>query len=129
MNFSKGSLTPGVIYEFKVLAYNIVGDGTKSSSIAIRAATLPGAPINLTKQSADENSLQFVWTEPTSTGSADITSYKIYWNNGLGSTILSTPIEETSNGLTLSYSIVSGLTTGAEYLFKVSAVNEIGEGP
>jgi hypothetical protein len=40
-------LTPDVIYTFKVTARNSVGSSLDSTTVSIRAAELPDAPINL----------------------------------------------------------------------------------
>jgi hypothetical protein len=40
-------IAPGVVYQFRVVAYNIVGNSSPSPSISIMAATIPDAPINI----------------------------------------------------------------------------------
>lgn len=40
-NAEVSSLTPGVLYAFKVLAYNVHGDGDLSSSLSIVASSAP----------------------------------------------------------------------------------------
>jgi len=41
------TLTPGVTYSFKVTARNSVGSSVQSDSLAVLAAKIPDAPINL----------------------------------------------------------------------------------
>lgn len=41
------SLTPDVVYSFKVTARNTVGDSLLSEAVSIRAAEVPDAPASL----------------------------------------------------------------------------------
>jgi hypothetical protein len=59
------TLIPGVLYSFKVTARNTVGSGELSVALAVLAAKLPDAPLNLTNVSEVTTGYQveLSWTE------------------------------------------------------------------
>jgi hypothetical protein len=75
------SITPGITYEFKVVATNSIGDSAFSTKLRVIAASLPDPPINLAKTSQTKTSLSFTWQNGNSGGSA-ITDYIVYWDAG-----------------------------------------------
>ena len=80
--------------------------------------TAPGAPRNLRAVSGDGQAV-LSWNPPEDNGGAPITDYE-YRIDSKGDWI--------SIGSTETSYTVSGLENGAEYLFQVRAVNEIGAG-
>ncbi len=113
-------------YSFKVTATNAVGTGAASaaSAVVIPTAFAPGAPtavvgsrvLGLAYGAAGQISV--VFTAPSMNGSALV-------NNGY--TVTSTPGGLTGIG-NASPIVVSGLTNGTSYTFKVTARNGIGRG-
>lgn len=73
----------------------------------------PGAPTGLRATSVGPTSVGLAWNSVV--GAA---SYRVYRGNVL-----------IASGITATTYTVSGLNTGTQYVFYVSAVNEIGEGP
>jgi hypothetical protein len=84
-----------------------------------RETVVPGAPTGVTAV-AGTGQATVSWTAPASSGGSDITGY----------TATSTPGGLTANvdGSTLT-AIVTGLTNGTAYTFKVTATNTAGVGP
>ena len=80
--------------------------------------TVPGAPRNLSAVGGDGQAV-LSWSAPNDNGGAPITDYE-YRIDGKGDWI--------SIGSTETQYTVSGLKNGAEYIFQVRAVNEIGAG-
>ena len=80
--------------------------------------TVPGAPRNLRAVGGDGQAV-LSWSPPEDDGGAPITDYE-YRIDGKGDWI--------SIGSTETQYTVSGLKNGAEYIFQVRAVNEIGAG-
>ena len=80
--------------------------------------TVPGAPRNLRAVGGDGQAV-LSWSPPEDDGGAPITDYE-YRIDGKGDWI--------SIGSTETSYTVSGLKNGAEYIFQVRAVNEIGAG-
>lgn len=60
----------------------------------------------------------------TSTGYSAITGYKLYWDNATG-TIITTPVLTTGPS---TFTATLSTTEGETYLFKISAINVLGEG-
>src|SRR5439155_204419 len=118
-------LTNGHTYYYKVSAVNAVGDGplsNEASATPTAPATKPGAPRNLQATPGD-GQVTLNWQPPSNDGGSPITIYKIYRSKaGGGETLIATI------GNQLSYSD-GGLTNGVTYYYKVSAVNNEGEGP
>lgn len=85
---------------------------------------VPGAPTNLVS-TAGNNQVTLSWTAPTENGGADITDYLVQ----------KTPAAGTPNWTTVTYApsaatnrVVTGLTNGTAYKFRVAAVNIAGAG-
>jgi len=128
LGYTATGLANGTTYYFWVTAAN--GAGTSSSSNVASAtpaatATAPGAPAGL-KTTAGQGQVTLSWVAPASTGGSAITSYDIYvgttsaFRGGLPSFV--------SKGAGTSY-VVTGLSAGTAYYFKVAAVNARGAGP
>jgi len=111
-------LTNGVAYSFTVFASNKVGAGLASApSAAVTPATVPGAPTSVVA-TAGSAQASVAFTAPASNGGSAITKY----------TVTSSPGAKTATG-TASPIIVTGLTNGTAYTFKVVATNSVGNGP
>lgn len=119
-----GGLTNGESYDFRVSAVNeSVGAGPASSAVSATAATVPGAPTNLTAL-PDNARVDLSWSVPVSDGGAVVTDYIIEYKLVADAdwTVFSDG-ESTNTTLT-----VTGLTNGLAYSFRVSAVNSAGIG-
>src|SRR5438552_17708337 len=119
------TVSNGVTYYYQVSATNAIGEGPKSneaSATPSAPATPPGRPQGLSATPGD-TTVSLTWSPPSSNGGSPITNYKIYRRTaGGGETLIATI------GNQLSYSD-GGLTNGVTYYYKVSAVNNEGEGP
>ncbi|MFE9917129.1 fibronectin type III domain-containing protein [Micromonospora sp. NPDC005553] len=115
-------LTAGSSYAFRVAAVNAFGTGAASPpSAAVVPYTLPGAPTN-TSATAGTNAARVSWTAPANGGSP-ITGYTVTpYLNGVAQT------PRVFSG-TATTQIVTGLTAGATYTFRVAATNAGGTGP
>ncbi|MGC5307411.1 fibronectin type III domain-containing protein [Micromonospora zamorensis] len=115
-------LTAGASYAFRVAAVNAFGTSTASpASAAVVPYTLPGAP-TITSATAGTNAATLTWTAPADGGSP-ITGYTV--TPYLGG-VAQTP--QTFSG-TATTRIITGLTAGATYTFRVAATNAAGTGP
>ena len=119
LTYDSAGLTNGTTYTFKVRAVNSAGEGPAAVVTATPSATAtaPGAPAGLTA-SAGDTQVTLTWTAPTDNGGSPVTHYEI--ENGAAVWI--------NVGNVLTFDSV-GLTNGTTYIFKVRAVNAIGEGP
>ena len=111
-------LTNGTTYTFTVMARNKVGDGGVSpSSDGVLVSTVPSAPTGQIAVFGDR-SITVSWTAPADNGGAPITGYVVANSAGtLGCT---------TNGETSC--VVTGLTNGTSYTFRVLAINGSGRG-
>lgn len=121
-------LTENIEYEFRVMAVNDAGVGAPSNiSMPIKAAEpkdIPCAPSVICVSDSTNTSISLEWTKPVDDGGLEILGYIIEMVQG----------EETEwkrineELVTETNHVVTGLDTGAEYKFRVAAVNHVGRG-
>lgn len=111
-------LVNGTAYSFTVTAENAVGTGAPSApSAEVTPATKPGAPTNVQGVRGNK-SVTVSWTAAAANGNA-VSEYFISTNNGAW--------QSTQSDATQF--VVTGLTNGTPYTFRVKAKNAEGEGP
>ena len=112
-------LTNGQSYTFRVRAVNSAGASAASGSrTATPTTTEPEAPESLSFTPGDQQ-VTLRWRAPTNDGGEPITHYE-YEQDGSGTWI--------STGGTATSHTVTGLTNGQTYMFRVRAVNALGNG-
>ena len=113
-------LTNGQTYTFKVTAVNSVGAGTPSSFTPSVLVGLPSAP-GFLKVVSQSGAAKLSWWAPSGNGSP-ITGYVI-------TPYLSGVAQPAQTFNTAANSdVVTGLTNGQTYTFKVAAINAVGTG-
>ena len=117
-------LTAGQGYHFTVTATNGVGTGPASANSNTVTLIVPGAPVIGTATAAGLTSITVRWTAPVVTGSA-ITGYSVRVLTAAGATV---GVLRPAGAGAVSL-VVTGLTTGQEYHFTVTATNGVGTGP
>lgn len=115
-------LLDDTVYQFRVRAVNITGNGaysTRSANVTTWAA--PAAPTAVTIVNAGVGSIGVSFTAPTVTGGSPITSYDVVlWN-------VDTETSDTQNTLTSPVTF-GQLELGVEYLAEVFAISAVGTG-
>ena len=87
-------------------------------------ATVPGAPTDLTVGPTSGDAV-LGWTAPASDGGSPITDYLVEYSADRGTTWITF-----ADGVsTATSATVTGLMAGESYLFRISAVNDVGPGP
>ena len=134
-SISLSSLDSGTRYYFKVTAANDSGSGAASAEADGYTTSRPDAPTNVAADpgTTADNEVTLTWDAPVdkgikdSAGTAGPLSYRVYY--------AASPITDLNGGGVTgvdaqgtSQKIASGLTAGTRYYFKVTAVNDIGEG-
>jgi autotransporter-associated beta strand protein len=118
-------LTNGTNYIFRVAARNSVGIGSwspNSSTVTPTAeAAVPTAPTGVLV-TASNAQVGLTWTAPSSNGGAAITEYVIQYSSNSGGSWTEFPRAAS----TLTSAVVTGLTNGTAYVFRVAAVNNVG---
>ena len=114
-------LTNGISYTFTVVATNEKGDSDPSdTSLPIIPTNVPTAPTDIIS-SLVNTEVTLSWTSPIDNGGSNIISYNIYKSIN-GSIFTNT---YSSN---ITSKIITDLLPNTNYYFKISAINEQGEG-
>jgi hypothetical protein len=109
-------------YYFKVSAVNSQGEGSQSSELQETTLNIiPDIPTSLFASDISSTSLTLSWTEPEANGGSAITYYNIYKLTNDNTYTVDSSSNTTSKAIT-------GLSVFTTYYFKVSAVNNQGEG-
>ncbi|XP_060735044.1 myomesin-2 isoform X2 [Tachysurus vachellii] len=123
------NLTAGTFYEFKVQAANMAGVGLPSDPsvpFACEAWTMPepGPAYDISFWEVRDDSILVQWKAPVYTGASAITGYFLEMAKKGSSNFVAVNAEAVKH----CYLKVTGLETGASYVFKVLAVNASGKG-
>ena len=117
-----GSLENGSLYVFRVGAVNAAGAGQFSSpDVLVTPATIATAPTAISGV-AGNGSVTLTWMPPVSNGGSPITDYVVQWSVN-GGTAWTTFNDGVSVAPT---AVVTGLTNGSPFLFRVLAINAAG---
>jgi fibronectin type 3 domain-containing protein len=115
-------LVNGTTYYFRVTAVNQAGEGQPSGGVPATPRTVPEAPAGLTA-TADNAKVTLSWKAPASDGGSPVERYNLY----LGTTAHFTGRAPLAK-VTGTAAVVTGLANGTTYYFRVTAVNQAGEG-
>uniref|UniRef100_A0A671QCV8 Myomesin-2-like n=1 Tax=Sinocyclocheilus anshuiensis TaxID=1608454 RepID=A0A671QCV8_9TELE len=118
------NLTTGVFYEFKIQAANLAGVGLPSEpskAFACEAWTMavPGPAYDISFWEVRDTSVLVQWKPPVYAGAGPITGYFVDMAKKGSSDFVAVNAEPVGH----CYLKVSGLETGASYVFRVRAVN------
>ena len=118
-------LTNGTAYTFEVAAVNVAGTGPNSAMSAVvtpvSSGNVPGAP-TIGAVTARNGGAQVTWLAPPVNGGQPVTGYTVI---PVVSGVAQAPVVFTS---TTTTQVVTGLTNGTTYTFRVAATNSIGTG-
>lgn len=118
-------LINGTAYEFKVAAVSEAGTSSYSTpSAQVTPRTLPADPTGVTGAPGN-GQIAVTWSAPGSDGGAAISDYIVEWRESAGPGAWNTFADGTSTATT---AMVTGLTNGTSYDFRVAAVNVAGTG-
>jgi hypothetical protein len=116
-------LTNGTAHVFRVAAINGVGVGAyTSASTAITLGT-PNAPTGLTATGGNAQ-VSLTWTAPSNNGGSAITDYSVQYSSDSGSTW--STFSRTASAT--ASQVVTTLTNGTAYVFRVAGINANGTG-
>ena len=120
-------LSTGTQYYWRVNSVNSAGIGGTGGTVSYLAPDLPTAPTGLTAAlTGTTNSASVLnWGAPSNTSGYSIIGYQIERNdNNTGWTVF---VADTGNSGTVYTN--TGLTAGTSYVYRVSALTAVGEGP
>ena len=112
-------LTNGTFYSFKIRAINSVGASAESAAVTATPRTTPDAPTSLVATPGDEQ-VSIAFDVPAFNGGSSISNYEYKIDSGAWMAV--------SPSSTATTIVVTGLTNGTSYSFKVRAVNVAGGG-
>jgi hypothetical protein len=114
-------LQNGKVYTFQIAAKNGVGVGPRSAATVGVLIGTPGPPRGVTAKPG-EGQATVAWQVPLSASAGAITSYVITpYRNGIAGGQVAVKVSPRSR-------VFTGLSNGASYTFKVTAVNHYGRG-
>ena len=115
-------LTPGSLYHFKVTAESVIGSSPESEVGEERLPPdQPGKPETTMKTC---NSLQLKWAKPAAYGASIVNSYTIHYRSVDGP-----PDQWSTQTSSEECLVLTKLTPGSLYHFKVTAESAVGSGP
>ena len=122
LSYEHSSLSVGAEYRYRVAAINTAGPSVWAElTQATDPAAAPGAPEGLSA-TATQTSITLSWQAPSEDGGAEVTGYQVEWSaDGVDWSELAANTPELS-------SEHSSLTVGAEYRYRVAALNSAGPG-
>jgi hypothetical protein len=126
-SYNDTGVSNGQTYYYTITATNAVGESPESEEVSATpsqpgAATVPGAPQNISAE-AGTGHILVSWYAPASDGGSAVTGYVVYRDSH---TRKATPIATV--GPVFAYADTD-VEPGATYVYFVSAVNAVGEGP
>jgi parallel beta-helix repeat protein len=120
LSFIDRDVIPGITYYYRISSVNLIGEGNLSEVVNGTLYSFPGEPINVTAV-LNGSSVLLQWEEPFSDGGFPINNYYIYRSNGIEEILYN------GNKDTFDF-IDDNLTMGTRYSYRISAVNDLGEG-
>jgi titin len=127
--YSHTGLTTGTTYTYRVSAINSIGTSAASSETSATptsssSSSVPSAPTGLVATASSATQVNLSWAAPSSNGGFAISGYKIEFKTGSGA--FANLVSNT--GTTTTSYAHTGLTSGTTYVYRVSAINQIGTG-
>lgn len=117
------TVSSGRVYRYQTIAVNSEGVESPRSAVAtLIAASPPGKPDSVKVVYHSRSALHVVWQQPAYTGGSDIFKFTLYMDDGLGGSRVVVYEGPTT------YKEFTGLESGLQYAFQVSATNVVGEG-
>ena len=112
-------LSRNTAYQVWVTAYNAAGEGNASARVSfttLKTVAAPAQPTNVKAVSTGSNSVQVTWTR---SASGDVSGYYVYY----GTSATSASKYGTTYSANTTSATITGLTTGKDYYFWVTAFN------
>ena len=79
--FLHTGLQNGIVYAYRVIAQNDIGNSVPSDPDSLRAAIAPDAPSAPVKTFANGSRIEIAWSAPASNGGSDITKYEVFMDD------------------------------------------------
>jgi titin len=118
------NLQQGKLYHFRVASVNAQGTGRFSAETTAVAPTAVPDFVREITGTRGNGFVQLRWLTPVNHGDGPIINYRVQYSadNGLSWTTFERPASRVASA------VVTGLTNGTAYLFRVAAINRVGIG-
>jgi fibronectin type 3 domain-containing protein len=120
--FNDTSLVNGQTYYYRVSAVNVAEESPLSEEVSAKPATIPGVPMDLHADSCGFQ-VNLSWNPPSFDGGSSITGYNVYRGENSDWMLLLT------EAVDATYYNDTWVVKGNEYFYRVTAVNDMGQGP
>lgn len=121
--FTDGSNPAGTRFFYKISAVNSSGESRRSFEASATTPGPPAAPFSLAASRVGTNQVSLSWQGPFDDGGIPITSFRVYRGEDIGSETFLAQVAANS----FSFAD-SGLPASKRFIYRVSAVNQAGEG-
>jgi titin len=121
-SYKDEGLENGKKYYYSLTCINSIGESELSDILEIIPKGKPSAPLSISGRSISSDSIEISWSPPENDGGSPIIGYKVYRYLAEGED----PIVMEVDGNQSVYTD-KGLPSGTTYIYRVSAVNSIGE--
>ena len=116
--------TIGTLVTYKLKALNLAGSSPYTQTLSLTISSPPNPPLNPRTISLSQTQFTLAWDPETAIPSNLPTiSYRVYVDDLQGNG----PEMQLDTGIVTSQAVVTGLTTGIQYVVTVVAVNQRGE--
>lgn len=125
LKYTVGGLLPEMQYDFSVVAFNVAGTSALSSiaqCTTLSGPPLPGSVTSISAVSESSTSIQVAWQAAASGGPVE--SYSLQYRPSGSATWSGNLV-----GIVSTTYIVTGLTAGTAYEFRIVGTNSSGLGP
>uniref|UniRef100_A0A672NWE4 Titin n=1 Tax=Sinocyclocheilus grahami TaxID=75366 RepID=A0A672NWE4_SINGR len=121
-SFKVDDLQEGGLYHFRVLAVNELGVGLPAETIeAVKVSQAPLPPGKITVVDVTRHTVTLAWEKPDHDGGSKITGYTVeMMTKGSDKWTVCATVKALET-------TIEGLTTGEEYSFRITAVNDKGK--
>ena len=99
---------------------------SEPTAVVVAATTVPGQPMHLRVFPHDAQGLDLSWEAPASDGGSPVTGYRVQWKEADG--VWDTPVDVSQETVSGTTHTIDGLTDRVEYVVRVIARNDIGDG-
>lgn len=128
-------LENGVTYTVTVYAENVRGRSVGSTPMQVTPGTEPGIPEAVAVEATGDDSVKVSWKAPLNDGGMGIDYYRVE-GGGKSSVVIGTDVklreetDENNKPVMVEYyeTTITGLESGKEYTFTVTATNAVGTG-
>jgi hypothetical protein len=124
LQYTEDEVIPSAVYQFKLVAVNVIGDSEPTMAFAVAAANWPAKPAMPSLVSQSPSAITIQWTEPDD-GGMPVTGYDVYWDGQAPGSETYTLTDSTIADV-LEYTETS-VVPGTVYKFKIVAKNIVGD--